>query len=69
MSRPTNVRVEYIIEATVNTGNFQNVKPGYRVSADVPDDQHPSDVRAKLKALADAWLEEDVNTIQREMNE
>ena len=68
-TRPTNVRVEYIVEATINIGNFQNVKPGYRVSADVPDDQHPNEVRAKLKALVDPWLEEDVDTFRREMSE
>ena len=65
MSTPINVRVEYNIETTVNTGNFQNVKPGYKVSADVPDGVHPSEVRAKLKALADAWLEEDVDEIRK----
>lgn len=66
MSRPTNVRVEYSVDATINLGNFQNVKPGYKVSADVPDDQHPSDVRAKLKALADKWLEEDIDQYRSE---
>ena len=68
-TRPTNVRVEYVVEATINIGNFQNVKPGYRVSADVPDDQHPAEVRAKLKALVDPWLEEDIEQYQREMGE
>ena len=62
--RPTNVRIEYIVEATINTGNFQNIKPGYRVSADVPDGVHPGDVRAKLKALVDPWLQEDVDEIR-----
>lgn len=57
---PTNVRVEYHIEATVNVGNFQNVKPAYTISADVPEGTSPSAVRAKLKATADAWLEQDV---------
>lgn len=66
MSRPTNVRVEYSVDATINLGNFQNVKPGYKVSADVPDDQHPADVRTKLKALADKWLEEDIDQYRSE---
>lgn len=64
---PTNVRVEYSAEITVNTGNFQNVKPGYRLSADVPDGTHPSEVRAKLKGLVEHWLEEDVNEIQADI--
>lgn len=61
MSRPTNVRVEYSVEATINMGDFQNVKPGYKLSADVPDDTHPNAVRDKLKALADAWLDQDID--------
>ena len=57
---PTNVRVEYSVEATINIGNFENVKPGYRISADVPEGTSPTAVRAKLKATADAWLEQDI---------
>lgn len=60
MSKPTNVRVEYSIYATVNLGDFQNVRPGYTVSADVPDGVHPEVVRDKLKSLADQWLEQDI---------
>lgn len=56
----TNVRVRYAISATVNTGNFQNVKPEYEISADVPDGVSPSLARKKLKATVDAWLEEDI---------
>lgn len=65
----TNVRVEYIIDATINLGNFQNVKPGYRVSADVPDGVHPNEARAKLKALVDPWLEEDIDQHRSEAAE
>lgn len=60
MANAKNLRVEYTIDATINTGNFQNVKPGYRVSADVPEGVHPSVVRAELKALVDPWLEADI---------
>lgn len=63
----TNVRVEYTVEATINTGNFQNVKPGYRVSVDVPEGMHPEEARAKLKALVDPWLEADITEYQQEM--
>lgn len=69
MANLTNVRVEYNAEVTVNTGNFQNVRPGYRVSADVPEGMHPNEARAKLKNLVDGWLEDDVATIHREMAE
>lgn len=64
---PVNVRVEHSAEITINTGNFQNIKPGYKVSADVPEGAHPSAVRAKLKALVESWLEEDVNEIQADI--
>lgn len=66
--RPTNVRVEYWQEATINTGNFENIRPGYRVSADVPDGVHPSEVRNKLKALVDGWMEADFNEYKAELN-
>lgn len=68
MAKFTNVRVEYTNEATVNTGNFQNVKPGYKIAADVEEGVHPNEARAALKALVDTWLEEDVNQIQEELN-
>lgn len=63
---PTNVRVQYHIDATINLGNFENVKPGYVISADVPDGTSPSAVRAKLKATADAWLEQDIEAFRAE---
>lgn len=66
MTSPVDVRVEYTVEATINVGNFQNVKPGYRISAAVPNGTHPSEVRAKLKALADSWMEEDIQDYRNE---
>lgn len=67
-TKPTNVRVEYSIDATINTGNFQNVKPGYKISADVPEGVSPSVVRERLKATADAWLEQDIAEHQADVN-
>lgn len=68
MAQAKNVRVEYTVESTVNTGNFTNVKPGYKISADVPNGVHPQVVRAELKQLADEWIEQDVDAIHKEMN-
>lgn len=65
-AKPLNVRVEYSVEATVNVGNFENVRPGYRISGDVPEGVNPNEVRAKLKAVADAWLEQDIVEIKEE---
>lgn len=69
MTRPTNVRVEYSVESTINLGNFQNVRPGYRVSADVPEGGTPSETRLMLKTLVDGWLEADIDAIQKERDE
>lgn len=67
MSKPVNVRVEHHVEATINLGNFQNVKPGYIISADVPEGVHPSEVRDKLKTLAQQWLGDDIDEYRAEM--
>lgn len=69
MARPENIRVEYSIESTINTGNFQNVKPGYKLSADVPEGDHPGVTRDMLKRLADGWIEQDIAEHVKEMNE
>lgn len=66
-TRPTNVRVEHHVEATINLGNFQNVKPGYSISADVPDGVNPSEVAVKLRALTEKWLLEDIDNYRAEM--
>lgn len=64
----TNVRVEYENSATINTGNFQNVKPLYRVSADVAEGVSPTEAKNRLKALVDTWLEQHVEEIHRDLN-
>lgn len=63
----TNVRVRHWAEVTVNTGNFENVRPGYEVSADVPDGVHPDEAKEKLKALVEKWIGEYVNEIHRDL--
>lgn len=65
-NRPKNIRVEYSVEATINLGNFENIRPGYRISAEVPEGSNTREVRAQLKALADGWLEEDFEAIRAE---
>jgi hypothetical protein len=63
-----NVRVGYRVAATINTGNFTNVRPEYEVSADVPDGLDPSEAVAELEELADAWLEANTDRINAELN-
>lgn len=52
-----NVRVEYSAEATVNLGNFENVKPGLKVSADVAEGESTKDVVRALRELVDSFIE------------
>lgn len=52
-----NVRVEYSAEATVNLGNFENVKPGLKVSADVAEGESTKDVVRNLRELVDSFIE------------
>jgi hypothetical protein len=66
--RPENVRVEFSLEVTINTGNFQNVRPGYRLSADVPEGAHPNSVRDKLRATVETWISEDIEEYREELN-
>ena len=63
-----NIRVEYSCEATVNTGNFTNVRPGYRISADVPEGTSASEVYEYLETRLDARLERKVDSINEELN-
>ncbi len=62
MASPKNVRVEYSVEATIKTGDFQNAKPGYKISADVPDGEHPSVTKQKLQDLVDGWMNAEIET-------
>jgi hypothetical protein len=66
MANAKNVRVEYHLEATVNMGNFENQKPGYTLSADVPPGVHPGVVKDELKKLVEGWLEDEIKEIRGE---
>lgn len=60
-----NIRVEYTAAATVPTGGFSNVKPEYKISADVVEGS-PEEAFGKIKALADRLLMEEVAEIEAE---
>lgn len=66
MANAKNVRVEYELSATINMQNFENQKPGYRVSADVPPGVHPDVVKEELKTLVEGWLEAEIKEIRGE---
>lgn len=63
----SNVRVSYNKGITVNTGDFNNVKPEITVSADVEEGTHPTVAKNKLKAIVDAWLEEEIDEIRSDL--
>lgn len=70
MAELTDVVVEYHNEVTINVGNFENVKPGYRVSGTLAGKATKADLedaRAKLQAVVDGWLEADVEKIREEL--
>lgn len=55
-----NIRVHYAVDATVNLGNFENVKPHFAMSADVPEGTSPVDAFNKIKSLCDSLLQREV---------
>lgn len=61
-----NVTIEYAKEVTINLGNFQNVKPSYKVSVELYDNINPHDAKEKIKKIVDSWLEQEIEEIQRE---
>lgn len=66
MAKLQNIRVEYSLEATINMGNFENQKPGYRVSADVPEGMTPAEAKDALKSVVEGWLEAEIKEIRGE---
>jgi hypothetical protein len=62
-----NVRVEASIDATVNIGDFQNVKPGFKISADVEEEEKVFEVKDKLVNTISSWLETEVQKIRDEL--
>lgn len=64
----SNIRIEYSTEATVNIGDFQNVRPGFKVSADVADGSSPTEAKKLLVGLVNDWLEAEVASIREELN-
>lgn len=55
--------IEYVVEATVNTGDFQNIRPGFRVVVSLDEGENPNQVKDKLVNRVDGWLEKEINKI------
>jgi hypothetical protein len=62
-----NIRVGHSMEATVNTGDFSNVKPGYSISAEVEEGESPSEVKKRLHTVVEKWMNEELSEIQRDL--
>jgi hypothetical protein len=64
-AQPQNVRVTYRVGATIPLGDntFTNIKPEFEISADVPNGTNPKEVKDRLVAVADAWIEEKFNEV------
>lgn len=60
-------RVEYSLEVTVNIGNFENVKPGFKIITDVPDGEHPEVTKQRCEATVNQWMDEAVQEIRSVM--
>lgn len=63
----TGVRVTYTNTMTVNIGNYQNLQPGFTISADVPDGESPIEAAQKLRKTVDSLLEAEVKRIVSEL--
>jgi hypothetical protein len=60
-------KVKYQIEATVNMGNFSNVKPLYEVEVEVEDGDTPSTIFERVEKLVDAQLEKKIDQLGEEL--
>lgn len=60
-------QVEYSLEVTVNIGNFENVKPGFKIIADVPAGEHPEATKKRCEDTVNAWMDEAVKNIRSVM--
>lgn len=57
--------VVYSVDATVNTGNFENVKPHYGMQVTLEEGETPAEAFDKIKAVCDGFLEAEVGSIKR----
>ena len=56
-------QIEYGIEVTINTGNFQNVKPMYKALATIHTSEDPVEAYAALKKLVNDRIEAAVKKV------
>ena len=59
--------VEYSLETTINTGNFENLKPGFRLVAEVQEGESVKDAAQELAKKVEFLLETQVSKYQEEL--
>lgn len=59
------IQVTYNVDATVNLGNFENVKPHFGMTVTLEDGEKPDEVFNKIKTFVDGLLEDEVGSIKR----
>jgi hypothetical protein len=59
------VRVEYSLEALIATAPFENLRPGYKIAANVRPGEHPNKTRERLKETLVAWILEDIDEARK----
>jgi hypothetical protein len=62
-----NMEIEYSLEATIATGNFENIRPGVRVSDTVPEGVKPGEHAAKVKKFVETLFTEQVKEIHADL--
>lgn len=61
--------VTYSLDATINIGDFENVKPSYSVTVEIEDGDDPDKVRAFAKNKVTAWMNSEYDEIQVELKQ
>jgi hypothetical protein len=63
-----NIRITYSAETTINMGNFENVKPHYGMSVDVPDGESPAEAFNEVKDFVDDLLTIETEALKATLN-
>lgn len=60
--------VEYGLEVTINTGNFENVKPSIRITDEVAEGEKVSAAFNRVKGWVETLMEERIAEFKADLN-